>query len=325
MLGAGRSRAIDLGQSVHMGHIKSESSHALDHGCRRCCTGNHGLDRPVDAFSHGLRRGNHHGMHDGCPAVVTDSMFANQRKDERRIDLSETDTRARDRRKRPGKTPAVAVKHRQCPQVDRMPRQAPGQHVADRIEIGATMMNHHALRIAGCTRGVVQADCIPFIRRHAWLKARITPGYQCLVVFRTHAITGPVILRIIDIDYLRHTLARQAELIDRLAGRIRKLAIDDQHFAVRVLKHESHRCRVESRVDAVKHRPRHRNAVMRLDHRRGIWQHDRDGVALTDVHRDQTRGQPTSARPQLRPGQTLPAMNDGTALRIDVCRPVKQR
>ena len=77
--------------------------------------------------------------------------------------LAQADMRAAHKADRPGKAPAVAVEHRQGPEVDRVRAHAPDLHVADRVQVGAAVVIDHALGVAGGAAGVVEADGLPFI------------------------------------------------------------------------------------------------------------------------------------------------------------------
>jgi hypothetical protein len=55
----------------------------------------------------------------------------------------------------PWEAPAVAVEHRQCPQIDRMMPHAPDEDVAERIQISAAVVIDDTLRVAGRAGGVV--------------------------------------------------------------------------------------------------------------------------------------------------------------------------
>ena len=284
VLGTGRRRPVDLGQPVHMGHIEPHLRHAFDHRRRRRSTRHHRLDLPVDTRAQGRRCGDEGGMHDRCAAVMRYAVLTHQPEDQRRVDATQTDIGAGHCRERPRKTPAIAVKHRQGPEIDRMARQVPGQHIADRVQIGAAMVNHHALGIAGRARGVIQADRIPFIFRQLPDMGRVTARDQVLVGHRTEALARATVLRIIDIDQHRQGLARRLHQPDGGPHHLGKLAIDDQQLAVGMLEHEGDGGGIEPGIDAVEHRTRHRHTVMRFDHRRGIGQHDRHRVALADLH-----------------------------------------
>ena len=60
----------------------------------------------------------------------------------------------------PGKTPAVAVKHGEGPEVSRATVDTHLEHFVEGIQIGAAMRVHDALGIAGRAAGVVNADWI---------------------------------------------------------------------------------------------------------------------------------------------------------------------
>ena len=232
MLGTGCRRSIDLGQPVYMGHIEPHLRHAFDHRCRRRGAGHHRLDLPVDVRAQGCGCSDEGGMHDRCATVVSHVMLAHEFEDQRRINATQTDTGAGHRCERPWETPAIAVKHRQGPEIDRMPRQVPGEHIADRVQISTAVMHHHALGVAGGARGVVQADRIPFIFRHLPDMGRIAARNQVFVGNVTEALARAAVLRIIDIDQHRQAFASGLHQPDGGPHHLGKLAIDDQHLAV---------------------------------------------------------------------------------------------
>src|SRR6478736_10497342 len=93
------------------------------------------------------------------------AMLCDQFKDFRRIDLAQADIDAGGGCDGPRETPAVAVKHRQGPEIDRMLAEIAGQDVADGVEVRAAVMRYHALGIARGTRSVAQRDGVPLVRR----------------------------------------------------------------------------------------------------------------------------------------------------------------
>ena len=325
VLGAGRRRPVDLGQPIHMGHIETHLRHAFDHCGRRRRAGHHRLDLPVDALAQGSRCGDQRGMHDRCATVMRHMVLTHQAEDQRRINPTQTDIGAGHGRERPRETPAIAVKHRQCPEIDRMARQVPGEHIADRVQIGAAVMDHHTLGVAGGARGVVQADRIPFIFRQPPDMGRVAARNQVLVGNVTEAHARAAVFRVIDIDQHRQAFAGRLHQPDGGPHHLGELAIDNQHLAVGMLEHEGHRGCVEPGIDAVKHRARHRHAVMRFDHRRGVGQHDRHRVAFANLHGRQARGQPHRTFAQLHPGPAQRPMHDRAAIGIDISRPADER
>jgi hypothetical protein len=69
------------------------------------------------------------------------------------LDPAQADMRLGERRNGPREAPAVAVEHRQCPQIDRMMPHAPDEDIAERIQIGAAVMINAPLRVASRADG----------------------------------------------------------------------------------------------------------------------------------------------------------------------------
>ena len=104
--------------------------------------------------------------HDRRAAKVRHFVIGDGVEDRRGTHRAEADMRAGNDRQGPGEAPAVAVKHRQRPQIDRMLAHAAGDDVAEREQISAAVMIHHAFRIAGGARGVVERDRVPLVAGH---------------------------------------------------------------------------------------------------------------------------------------------------------------
>src|SRR5262249_661287 len=92
---------------------------------------------------------------------MRDAVLADEGEDQRWIDLAKTDVGAGNGRDRPWKAPPVAVKHRQRPQIHRVPRHAPAEDIANRVEVRAAMVVGDALGIPGRARGGVERDGVP--------------------------------------------------------------------------------------------------------------------------------------------------------------------
>src|SRR6202051_792767 len=99
---------------------------------------------------------------------VRDAVPLDQVENLRRFDLAQADIDAGGRRDGPGKTPAVAVEHRQRPEIHRMLAELACEDVADRIEVSAAVVGDDALRITRGAGGVAQRDGFPFVRRQSW-------------------------------------------------------------------------------------------------------------------------------------------------------------
>ena len=89
------------------------------------------------------------------------------------INRAQEDMAAGQHRDRPGETPAVAMEHRQGPEINRKMRHLPAQGVVDCIEIRPAVAVDH-LGIACCAGGITDSEGIPFIGRRAVGKVFIT-------------------------------------------------------------------------------------------------------------------------------------------------------
>ena len=63
----------------------------------------------------------------------------------------------------PRKGPAITVEHWQCPQVNRLSRQAHGSHVAQSVQVGTAMVINTALRVTGGARRIEQGQGLPLV------------------------------------------------------------------------------------------------------------------------------------------------------------------
>ena len=70
------------------------------------------------------------------------------------IDVSNTDMGRHRRCHAPGECPAITLKHWQRPLLDRSSAQAYGDHVAQRIQVGSTMVVYATFRITGGSRRI---------------------------------------------------------------------------------------------------------------------------------------------------------------------------
>ena len=100
------------------------------------------------------------------------------------FDTAQTHIRTGKGRHRPRETPAIAVEHRERPQIDRVGWHRPDHHVADGIEEGPAVMIDDALGVAGRARRVIQRTRVPFIRRPCPSIVRISAGDKVFVLNR---------------------------------------------------------------------------------------------------------------------------------------------
>ena len=221
--------------------------------------------------------------------------------------LAQADMGAGDDRDRPGEAPAVAVEHRQRPEIDRMAAEIAGDDIGGREQVGAAVVIDHALGIAGGAGGVVQRDGVPFVRRHQPVEIGVARGNEFFVFDLAQTLAGAVIDGVLIVDDDRLRLAERQRFLDRL----REFPVGNQHLGPAMVEREGDDSGVEARVQRVEDGAGHRHAVMAFEHGRGVRQHCRDGVVLSDAVLRQRRGEP--ARTGIELGIAAPerAVNDG--------------
>ena len=166
---AHRVRAVGLGQPVDVDDADVELLHA-----RRAASATAARPRPC-AVTRALERAgvrvvDERDLDRRRAVVVRHALLAEQPPDQPRIDLAQADVRAAGRGHRPREAPAVAVEHRQRPQVDRVVAELGLDHLAERVQVRAAVGVDDALRAAGRARGVVDRDRLLLVaqqRRHA--------------------------------------------------------------------------------------------------------------------------------------------------------------
>ena len=169
-------------QPVEMGDVEAHFLHRRDDGARRRGAAGRHLDGVPEGLLHFIRGVDHHVEHDRRPAHVGDGVLADQLEDRHRVDAAQTDVGAAGRRHAPGVAPAVAMEHRQRPQVHRLWAEPEHQGVAERVEESAAVVIDDALGVAGGARRVVQRDRLPFVGGRGPSKVRIAFGQQRLVI-----------------------------------------------------------------------------------------------------------------------------------------------
>ena len=215
------------------------------------------------------------------------------------------------RRHRPGVGPAVAVEHGQGPEIAGPAAQPEHQRIAHGVQEGAAMVVDHALGVAGGARGVAERDGVPLVGRRLPGEGWIAPGQQGLIVQIAQPLAG--CSRIDDVDHGGTALHLRQRLLDDR----RPFGVGQQHLGLAMLEDEGDRGRVEPRVERVEHGPGHRDAVMRLQHRRDVRAQDRHGVAAPDTQPSQGACQPAAAPVDLAPTERQFAVDDASPLGED--------
>ena len=255
--------------------------------------------RPRGLALRRIRRVDQRVVDDRRAGHVGDAVLSDQLEDFGGIDLAQADIDAGRRRDGPWKAPAVAVEHRQRPEIDRMLAEIAGEDVADGVEVGAAMVGHHALRIARGSRGIAERDGVPFVLRQPRDETFIALRQRVLVFDLADPLAAGE-SRIVDVDDEWLWTLHQGQRLRYHAGKFR---IDQDDLGAAVIELEGDRGGIEPDVERVEHRARHRHRKMHFVHRGDIRQHRRDRIAVADVSAREVGRKAPAARIGLRPGE----------------------
>ena len=297
-----------------MRDVESLGLHRLDHGRGRWCRRGHHPDGAGERFREPGGRLGDGGEDDGGTAEMRHPARVDGFEDRVALHPAQTDVRAAEGSDGPRETPAVAVEHRQRPQVDGIVAEFPDQLVVHRGEVGAAVVVDHALRMAGGARRVVEADGLPLIVRHAHAVRRRAGAGDVFVV-------GADRLRSRALGIRRPDHARPLGRRDVREGRLDKFAVlgvGEHQPGAAVLQNVPDRCGIKAGVDRVQHGTRHRHGVVALEHCRRVGEQRGHGVARPDSLRLQPGRNAAAPRQEFRVrGGTAP-MHPGEPLGKDI-------
>ncbi|KAF1854083.1 hypothetical protein Lal_00005300 [Lupinus albus] len=299
-------RAIAFGQAVDMGDFPAHALHPGNDGGGRSGAGDHHLDLVIDALLQLGRGIVQHVEDDGRAAEVGHPLVADQLENGVGADLTQADGGAGGDRDGPGEAPAVAVEHRQRPQIHGRIAHVPGQRVRHRVQVGAAVVIDDALRVAGGAGGVVQRDGLPFVGRQGPGVLGTDIADEGLVIAVADQLAAAV-GRIVDVHH-RNRCVEQGQRLLRHAG---ELAVDDQDLRLAMLQDEGDGLGIQAGVDGVQHGAGQRHAEMGLEQFRRVGGQHGDGVAGADAQIGQRRGQTAHADEGLGPGPAHRAVDDG--------------
>jgi len=309
---ADRRRAVGLGQAVEVGHPEAVRLHRLDHRRGRRRAAGRAFDRLREFHLGRVRRVRQQGEHHRRAAHVGDAVLGDAAVDRRRIEPAQADVGPVGGGHRPGEGPAVAVEHGQRPEVDRIPREPHGDHVADGVQIGAAGMVDAALGVAGGARGVEQGNRLQFVFGLAARELGLALGEQRLVVAASQPLAA-LGQRVVDVDH--QDVA--AEPLEGGADGGRELPVAQQALGAAVVQNEGDGRGVEPDVQRVQYRAQHGHAVVGLEHLGRVGAHDGDAVAFFYAALGERRGEPAGALVELAVGVAPFAVDDRDLVGID--------
>ena len=312
---------VGFGEAVDVRDVEAGLLHCRQHGLRRRCGSGEELDHMRQRLLLGRGRIEQGRHHDRRTAEMGHAMVGDGVVHRRRAHLAQADMGAGHHRDGPWEAPAIAMKHRQRPEIDAVLAHAAGEHVADGEQVGAAVVINDALGISGGARSVVERDRVPLIVRPVPVEAWIAGGDELLVFERAQPLARSVELGIVVVDDQRlHPGERE-----RLLRQARELPVGDQHLGLRVIELECDQRGIETGVDGVEHCLGHRHAVVAFEHRRRVGEQDRDGIAAGNALRCQRRSKLPRAGVELGVAPAQPAVNDGGVIGEDGSRPLQER
>ena len=281
---AGHHRPVGLGQPVEVDRVQVELAHPLQQRRRgRRAAGGHRhvlLERMgalvVDDAVVDRRRA----------AVVGDALGLEELPDPLRLDPAQADVRGAGGRHAPGEAPAVAVEHRQRPEVDRVVAQLGLERDAERAQVGAAMRVDRALGLAGGARRVVDRDRLVLAADRRLDRVGRAGGQELLV-----GVVG--LAGVLDHDHL------EVVELDVLDERVQR-RVDEQEARARVLEDVLELLFARARVHRDQHSAGERHAEVRLEQGRCVRGQDRDPLVLLQPAVLDRRGEPVAASLELR-------------------------
>jgi len=248
-------RAVCFRQPVYVGYVESVAQHAFQRRLRRRRGGGHDVDRMVEFPAFRVGGVDDEVQHDGGAAEMRHPMIGNGVVDIGHIHAPQADVDAGDGGDRPGEAPAVAMEHRQRPQINRMVGHVPADDVADGVQIGAAVMIDHALGVAGGARREVERDGLPFVVGKMPVEVRVAFLQQRLIVLFAQPLAADVFvgLRVVDVD--DNDIAPQVG--QRLFDGFRELGVGNQHLGFAVVQDKGDGLGIEPVIERVQHGARH--------------------------------------------------------------------
>ncbi|MNS14555.1 hypothetical protein D3C72_461760 [compost metagenome] len=130
MPGANGHRAVDLGQPINVSHLDAHFLHRTDDLGRWCGACKHGVDRMIEGDFGRVGQVDQPIEDNRRTTQMADPMLVNQRENFVWVDAAQEHVSPGQRSDCPRIAPAIAMEHRQCPEVHRVVPHGPGHLIA---------------------------------------------------------------------------------------------------------------------------------------------------------------------------------------------------
>ena len=151
-------RPVELGGTIDMSDIGADLFHSLNNGRGRRGSRRHDLQRPAKLDISCPRVTDHHEQHIRRGTHMGNIFTLNQLENFFGTTVAHTDMGRPDGGDRPGKTPAVAMKHRQGPQINGVRLKRRFDDLSHGMQIDGAVAVHRSLRSACGTGSIVDRD-----------------------------------------------------------------------------------------------------------------------------------------------------------------------
>ena len=303
---AHRDRSVRLGQSVDLSDRCAEGFHLCDRRRRGRRTGGNDVNRAWELLGFGMVRERDQ---DGRRAAeMRDALAFDQVEDFDGIDSREADVRRGRGGNGPWKAPAVAVEHRQRPEIDAVRSQVRVEDFGERILIRSAVCIHHTLRLAGRPARIIDRDGRIFVRQGV-VDRRARGGRHERVEFGGIAVAAdadPLDVRSETLDQ-----RRKLSVVDRDA----RAAVPDDVFDLGLHQPD---------VQRAQDRTGERDGEVRFEECALIFRQHGDAVARRYTEAAQRMGEPIDAFEHLRIGAALVTVDDGDPLAKDERRALEK-
>src|SRR5262245_16243752 len=152
---AERVRPVRLGEAVDVRDLRAEALPLREERRRRRRAAGRDAERPRQASGGRVGMVREHDEDGRRTVEVRDALLRNQAPDDGWIDPAEQDVAGSDAGDGPGKAPAVAVEERERPEEDGPRVHAISDDLRERVQVGAAVRVHDALRTSRRAGGVV--------------------------------------------------------------------------------------------------------------------------------------------------------------------------
>ena len=233
---------------------------------------------------------------------------------------AQADVAAADGGHAPRRAPAVAMEHRERPQIDRVGGVLGVQDLPEAVQVGAPVGVDDALRLPGGPRRVVDRDRVQLV---------LDRPVQRLVgsTLEQVGIAGAGRLGVVNLGHGvgdRDDLPDRLELVLQWGDDRAQLRVDHQQLGAGVLTDVANLLSRQTRVDGHQHRSRQRNGKVRDQQLGDVRAHVGHAIARLDPRRVQRAGEASGFAGKIAIGRAAIAVDDRHLVGVHLGRSLQE-